>query len=134
MIIGFPGCIYDGEGVCLEGRVPDLTQADLDQHPHKATITATGLAPVTQLWLPHESATFEAIHPEIRERAAWAVLHGIGIMLACKIAAPIDSVRSGLLGLLEATSATALLDRSEGLDGLRRASRQCATRVRTHNQ
>lgn len=101
---GFPGRIYDGEGIAMDGRPGDLTQAEMDACEHRVMIATRGLAPVGRIWLLRDTAKFDAVPPEIWEAAVSAIERGHGLLLLARLGAPLADIQGELLWCLEAFS------------------------------
>ncbi len=97
----FPGSIHDANGKSLDATIPDLTEEMLVEYPHRSMVARDGIAPVGQVWLLADDATFAAVHPMILAGAVKLVLGGKGIVvLARRLELAVD-VRDGLLDALD---------------------------------
>ncbi len=101
----FPGSMFNAEGVSLDATIPDLTQDKLDEYPHRSMVARDGVAPVAQVWLLADDATFTAVNPVIAAEAVDLVLAGQAIVILSRRLEPAVDVRDGLLDALD------LLDR-----------------------
>ncbi len=97
---GFPGRVFDGEGVAMDGLPSNLTQARIDACDGRSMIVAVGLAPVAQVWLLDDGATWSAVPQFIREEAVRLVEGGRSIVLLARRREAEVDVRDGLLGIL----------------------------------
>ncbi len=100
----FPGRIFDGDGVSVDGLADDLTQNVIDACPHRSMVTAQDCAPVGRIWLLNDTATFNAIPHSISEVAVTAIAHGQALLLLAKLSEPMVDVRDEVLWSLEAYS------------------------------
>ena len=106
-MISFPGAIFNAEGVSLDVTIPDLTEEKLDGYPHRTMVTREGTAPVGQVWLLSDDATFAAIPQGIVLEAMQMVLTGMGIVILGRRLEPAVDVRDGLLDALDLMAADA---------------------------
>ena len=102
---GFPGAMFNAEGVSLDATIPDLTPEKLDEYPHRSMVARDGLAPVARVWLLSDDAEFAAIHPVILAEAAKLVLSGKAVVILARRLEPAVDVRDGLLDALDVTGA-----------------------------
>ena len=64
-------------------------------------VTREGVAPVGQVWLLSDDATFVAVHPMIVAEAIQMVLAGMSIVILGRRLEPAVDVRDGLLDALD---------------------------------
>ncbi|MGI4939700.1 MAG: hypothetical protein ACRYHQ_03870 [Janthinobacterium lividum] len=100
---GFPGAMFNAEGVSLDTTIPDLTEGKLDEYPHRSMVARDGAAPVAQVWLLSDDATFASVHPVIVAQAIKLVLAGRAIVILGRRVEPAADVRDGLLDALDLT-------------------------------
>ncbi len=98
---GFPGAMFNAEGISLDATIPDLTEGALIEYPHRSMVAQDGIAPVGQVWLLADDATFAAVHPMILAEAVELVLDGKGIVILGRRLEPAVDVRDGLLDALD---------------------------------
>ena len=113
---GFPGAMFNAEGVSLDATLPDLTEGKLDEYPHRSMVARDGAAPVVQIWLLSDDATFASVHPVIVVEAIKLVLAGKAIVILGRWVEPAADVRDGLLDALD------LLGPPEDMVGCERAA------------
>ena len=92
----FPGAIFNAEGTSLDPTIPDLTEETLVEYPHRSMVARDGAAPIFQVWLLADDATFAAVHPMILAEAVKLVLGGKGIVILARRIEPAVDVRDGL--------------------------------------
>ncbi len=101
---GFPVCIYDGDGVSLDRRVPDLTQAQLDTCDGRTMVVKAGtplFPPTERVWFLDDGASPAEVPQRYWEEAVRLMLDGKGIViLAREEGAIVDSIRERLIELL----------------------------------
>ena len=98
---GFPGAVFNAEGVSFDATIPDLTEGKLDEYPHRSMVARDGAAPVAQVWLLSDDAAFTAVHPVIVAEAIKLVLAGKAIVIVGRRVEPAADVRDGLLDALD---------------------------------
>ena len=98
---GFPGAIFNAEGVSLDATIPDLTEEELGEYPHRSMVARDGAAPIARVWLLSENATFAAVDPMIVAEAIKLVLDGKAIVILARRLEPAVDVRDGLLDALD---------------------------------
>jgi hypothetical protein len=98
---GFPGSMFNAEGVSLDATIPDLTQDKLDEYPHRSMVARDGAAPVARVWLLADDATFAAVNPVIATEAIELVMAGRAIVILGRRLEPAVDVRDGLLDMLD---------------------------------
>jgi len=98
---GFPGSMFNAEGVSLDATIPDLTQDKLDEYPHRSMVARDGGAPIARVWLLADDATFAAVNPVIATEAVELVLAGKAIVILGRRLEPAVDVRDGLLDALD---------------------------------
>ena len=106
----FPGRIFDGEGVPMDGRKADLTQNELDACPHRSLVQIpmdepTALRPVAWVWLMDNDARFAAIPQAIVSSAVTLMLDGHGVLVLARLPEVGVEIRDGLLQALELAQA-----------------------------
>ena len=105
--LAFLGAIYNATGRSLDPTIPDLTEGKLVEYPHRSMVARDGAAPISQVWLLADDATFAAVPPLIVAEAVNLVLGGKGIViLARRLELAVD-VRDGLLDALDLMGKTA---------------------------
>ena len=97
----FPGAMFNAEGVSLDTTIPDLTAERLAEYPHRSMVARDGAAPVAQVWLLSDDATFASVHPVIVAEAIKLVLAGKAIVILGRRVEPVADVRDGLLDALD---------------------------------
>ncbi len=97
--------MFNVEGISLDATIPNLTQDKLDKYPPRSMVARNGVAPVAQVWLLADDATFAAVNPVIAAEAIELVLAGQAIVILGRRLEPAVDVRDGLLDALD------LLDR-----------------------
>ncbi len=97
---GFPGRIYSGDGVAMDGSSGDLTQDLIDVCEGRGMVCARGLAPVAWVWLLRVDATWSDVPQGIRDAAVTLVESGQAIVILSRHPGPEIDVRDGLLGIL----------------------------------
>ena len=97
--------MFNAEGISLDATIPDLTQDKLDEYPHRSMVARNGVAPVAQVWLLADDATFAAVNSVIAAEAIELVLAGKAIVILGRRLEPAVDVWDGLLDALD------LLDR-----------------------
>ncbi len=100
-MIQFPGAMFNAEGASLNATIPDLTEGTLVEYPHRSMVARGSAAPVGQVWLLADDATFAAVHPMILAEAVKLVLAGQGIVILARRLEPAVDVRDGLLDTLD---------------------------------
>ena len=98
---GFPGAMFNVEGVSLDATIPDLTEENLDEYPHRSMVARDGAAPVARVWLLSDDAEFAAVHPIILAEAIKLVLSGKAVVILARRLEPAVDVRDGLLDALD---------------------------------
>ncbi len=98
---GFPGFMFNADGVSLDASVPDLVQDALAFLPHRSMVTRDRLAPIARAWVLRDDATFAAIPMVLRREAVDLVLAGHAILILAERPEPAADVRDGLLGALD---------------------------------
>ena len=98
---GFPGFIYDGDGISLNPTIPDLLQEQLDGYPYRSMVMDRLLAPVARIWLLANDATPDAIPRVLMIEAVMLVLAGESIVILAQLPEPEVDVRDGLLNALD---------------------------------
>jgi hypothetical protein len=99
-VSAFPGRIYNGDGIAMDGLSGDLTQDQIDVCEGKGLVSARGLAPVAWVWLLRIDATWSAVPQGIRDGAVQLVESGQAIVILSRHCGPEVDVREGLLGIL----------------------------------
>ncbi len=97
----FPGAMFSAGGVSLDPTIPDLTEEKLVEYPHRSMVARDGAAPIAQVWLLSDDATFAAVHPVILAEAVELVLGGKSIVVLARRLEPAVDVRDGLLDTLD---------------------------------
>jgi len=100
-MIQFPGAMFNAEGASLDATIPDLTEGTLVEYPHRSMVARDGAAPIAQVWLLADDATFAAVNPVILAGAVKLVLGGKGIVVLARRLEPAVDVRDGLLNALD---------------------------------
>ncbi len=93
--------MFNAEGVSLDPTIPDITEGKLVEYPHRSMVARDGAAPISQVWLLADDATFAAVHPMILAEAVKLVLGGKGIVILARRLEPAVDVRDGLLDALD---------------------------------
>jgi len=98
---GFPGAMFNAEGISLDATIPDLTEGTLIEYPHRSMVAQGGAAPIARVWLLADDATFAAVNPVIATEAIELVLAGKAIVILGRRLEPAVDVRDGLLDALD---------------------------------
>ncbi len=99
-MIGFPGSIYDATGVSLIAGLPDLTEEQIAQHPHRSIVARDAMNPVGQVWLLANDADFASIPLAFRDAAVALMSTGRAVLILSRAPEPGADVRDGLLRCL----------------------------------
>ena len=103
----FPGAMFNAGGVSLDPTIPDLTAERLIEYPHRSMVARDGAAPISQVWLLADDATFATVPALIVAEAVKMVLSGKGIVILAQRLEPAVDVRDGLLDALDLMGKTA---------------------------
>lgn len=98
---GFPGFMFNADGIGLDASVPDLAADMLALLPCRSMVTHDCLAPIARAWVLRDDATFAAIPAVLRAEAVSLVLAGRAILILAGRPEPAADVRDGLLGALD---------------------------------
>ena len=93
--------MFNAEGASLDATIPDLTEETLIEYPHRSMVARDSSAPIGQVWLLADDATFAAVHPMILAEAVGLVLSGKGIVVLGRRLEPAVDVRDRLLDALD---------------------------------
>ena len=110
---GFPGRIFDDNGVSTYGRRSVLTPEQVDACQHRSMVRiAPELRPlcdapsVIEVWLMDDDAAFVSIPPQVVWRAVMNMkLSGRGILILARLPEIGATITSGLLDALELAQA-----------------------------
>ena len=102
----FPGTMFNAGGVSPDPTIPDLTAERLIKYPHRSMVAQDGAAPISQVWLLADDATFAAVPPLIVAEAVKLVLGGKAIVILARRLEPAVDVRDGVLVALDLFTAS----------------------------
>jgi hypothetical protein len=99
---GFPGFIFDENGVCVDGSHPNLPhdRSVLARYRHVAHIKKDEAASAVTIWLLSDDATYEAMPLAIAFDATRKLIAGQGIVLLSHFREPLADVQRGLVNAL----------------------------------